>query len=108
MNQNRDQKNLMDYFNGIMELYKRVGKRLIIKGSVVRVHLGPHRGKDGNQAVPVFCFKYTPYLHFLVKSIPFDQSFRSSIKNCSFSNLIKSTIKINNPDRRKVWKIFGN
>jgi hypothetical protein len=35
MNQNGDQKKLMDYFEKIMELYKRVGKRLIIKGSVV-------------------------------------------------------------------------
>ena len=34
MNQNRDQKNLMDYFKGIMELFKLAGKRLIIKGSV--------------------------------------------------------------------------
>ena len=33
MNQIRDKKNLMDYSNGILELYKRVGNRLIIKGS---------------------------------------------------------------------------
>jgi len=42
MNQNRDQKKLMVYFEGITKRFIRVGKRLIIKGSVVRVHLGPH------------------------------------------------------------------
>ncbi len=35
MNQNRDQKNLMDYFKGIKKTFIRVGNRLIIKGSVV-------------------------------------------------------------------------
>jgi hypothetical protein len=34
MNQNRDQKNLMDCFKGITESFNRVGERLIIKGSV--------------------------------------------------------------------------
>jgi len=34
MNQNGDQKNLMDCFKGITERFNRVGERLIIKGSV--------------------------------------------------------------------------
>ena len=103
MNQNRDQKNLMHYFRGIMEHFIRMGKRLIICCPVVQIHLGPLSWKDGNQVVPVFCFKYTPYLHLFRKLFPFFKSFRLSRKNCPFSNNIQLTIKINNPISRYYY-----